>query len=197
MNKNTVNKITEFFNNRNCIIRTNLKGIEVIVEYSNGKLFDVYKETKNGKKIHPTYNSITNIPSEIEPKCDINLKGVLIPDEGDKNYKFIVYDIIYIEDKIEWEDDIEDELYTTTTNSSLYNKINCAGYLDFDIVPLVICASNLSRSRLAVEEAMKSLKETCLVINYPIKDFVVLYNDTAWTKMLKKIRKPVEMKFKL
>jgi len=197
MNKKTVNKIIEFFNNRNCLIRTNLKGINVIVEYSNGKLFDVYKETKNGKKIHPTYNSITNIPSEIEPKCDINLKGVLVPDEGDKNYKFIVYDIIYIEDKIEWEDDIEDELYTTTTNSSLYNKINCAGYLDFDIVPLVICASNLSRSRLAVEEAIKSLKETCSVINYPIKDFVVLYNDTAWEKMLKKIGKSIEMKFNL
>lgn len=193
MNKNTVNKIIEFFNNRNCLIRTNLKGIEVIVEYSNGKLFDVYKETKNGKKIHPTYNSITNIPSEIESKCDINLKGVLIPDEGDKNYKFIVYDIIYIEDKIEWEDDVDNEEYTTTNNSSLYNKINCAGFLGFDIVPLTTHTRNVDRTQIAIEKSIEMLNKSCDILGYSIKNYVVLYNDTAWVNM--NLNKNVKMTF--
>lgn len=191
MNKNTVNKIIEFFNNRNCLIRTNLKGINVNIEYNNGKLTSVFY-TETGRNF-VKYNSIINIPNEIDFKDKMVFEGVLISTNLEGIYKFVVYDISYIETKYEWEDDVDNEEYTTTNNSSLYNKINCAGFLGFDIVPLTTHTRNVDRTQIAIEKSIEMLNKSCDILGYSIKDHVVLYNDTAWVNM--NLNKNVKMTF--
>lgn len=193
MEKNIINDVIRFFNNRNCLIRAEICGVNSIILYDKGKLSSVVYTTDTNK--HITYNSITNIPDEIEYKGKIAFEGVLIKINDEGVYKFVVYDVPYIEDKFEWEDDVDEETYITTSKSTVYNKINLAGYLGFNIVPLTVHTMDINRTPTAVKKALKMIKESCDMLDYPFWQYAVLYNDTLYSDRLKSNNIPIKMEF--
>ena len=192
MEKNIINDVIRFFNNRNCLIRADLKGIKTVIVYENGKRTNILTGTK---RIPMKYKTITNIPDEIDCKVKITFEGVLIETNDEGIYKFVVYDIPYIEDKFEWEDDVDEETYITTSKSTVYNKINLAGYLGFDIVPLTVHTMDINRTPKAINEALRMISESCDMLGYPFWQYAVLYNDTLYADRLKSKFIPIKMEF--
>jgi hypothetical protein len=193
MEKNIINDVIRFFNNRNCLIRAEICGINSTIFYNRGRQNTISYTAENHKYI--TYNSIVNIPEEIEYKGKIVFKGVLIKTDNEGVYKFVVYDISYIEDKFEWGDDVDEETYITTSKSTVYNKINLAWHLGFDVVPLTVHTMDINRTPTAVKEALKMIKESCDMLQYPFWQYVVLYNDTLYADRLKSNNIPIKMEF--
>lgn len=193
--KVSIEDVVKFFGNRNCLIRADLKGTEVFIKYSNGKLDDIYAICKNGEITHFMHSDVINIPAEIDYKGNIIINGVLTVADKHKNFNFIVYDVDDIEDGYEWVDDVDNEKYNTTNNSSVYNKINCAAYLGFSIVPLTTHTSTVDSTQAAVLGSLEMIKDSCKMLGYPFKSFTVLYNDTFFAKMMEKAGKPFKMNF--
>ena len=192
MEKKTIDDVIQFFNNRNCLIRADLKGIKTVIVYENGKRTNILTGTK---RIPMKYKTITNIPDEIDCKVKITFEGVLIESNDEGVYRFVVYDIPYIEDKFEWEDDVDEETYITTSKSTVYNKINLASYLGFDIVPLTVHTMDINRTPKAINEALRMISKSCDMLGYPIRQYTVLYNDTLYADKLKSNNNPIKMEF--